>query len=90
MYLSMNIFSLLEVCAPIGRLKSLNVFGSLKSRTLKEGRERKRKRNDKVYTSSRTYRIIIISNDPREDRILHEIIIGTTGQCIEMHQVCEI
>ena len=49
----MNIFSLLEVCAPIGRLKSLNVFGSLKSRTLKERGERERKkekerRNDKV------------------------------------------
>ena len=36
------------------------------------------------------YLRIIISQHPREDRILHQVIVRAACQCVKMHQVLEI
>ena len=37
-----------------------------------------------------TNRAVIVSNHPGKYRVLHEVIVRATSQCIEVHQVLEV
>ena len=36
------------------------------------------------------YLALIVSQNPGEDWILHEVVVGATSQCVQLHQVLEV
>ena len=45
---------------------------------------------DELQVLASPYWAVIVSNNPRKDGILHQVIIRAAGQCIEVNQVSEI
>lgn len=41
-------------------------------------------------TSSSTHISIIICHDPWEHRVLHQVIVGASSKCVQVHQVLEV
>lgn len=36
------------------------------------------------------YLTVVVSQDPGEDRVLHQVIVGSARQCIQVHQILEV
>lgn len=64
-------------------LKLQQPFGTLCAHGFAEISERRRVHKIEFLA-------VVIGQDPREYRILHKVVVATTRQSIEMHQVLEI
>lgn len=93
--LSMNICLLFSVCAPIGLDRSRKVAGFERSRVYRWKKSVKCSLEQHTLTRERQKCVwphfwVVVSEDPGEDWILHQIIVRSPSDCVQVHQILKV
>lgn len=91
----MNICLLFSVCAPIGFDRSRKVAGFERSRVYRWKKSVKCSLEQQTLTRERQKCVWphfwqVVSEDPGEDWILHQIIVRSPSDCVQVHQILKV
>ena len=75
----------------MGLEKSLKVFGLVRSRVYHHGNKGGRENECKVvWYKEGTYFTGVVGQYPWEYGVLHEVIVGASGQLVEVHEILKV
>lgn len=89
LYLFMNCLSLSLDWAPMGFVKTLKVPASHKSSSCNQN-EPVTPPYEEPSDKKKTDLGVVIGKDPRKHRVLHEVVVRSSGKRVQMHQILEI